>query len=411
MIIPLGTAAFAGLLVYATFPQRSTMLGAFAAVSAWGGCGLLLISLLLMIREPRLARWLGGLEVMYRWHHLLGMMAYVLLLAHPLALAASASSASAALGWAVLSPWSQGWPARLGWLSLLCMMAGLALALHQRLPYAVWRRCHLVLAVSVVFGAAHLLALDLAPTLMAAPLLAVVFLTWRVLRADYGLGARPFTVTRVESLGHDSMEVTLQPLSTPVRISPGQFVLAAFHDGPGFHGCGEYHPFTVTRIAVRGDLSLGIKGLGDCSRRLQSVQPGVAARLQGPFGTFAGMGKSRENLWVAGGIGITPFIAALRDGHIKHAVRLVYLYRQAADAAYLEELHGLARRIPLLRLQPVATGNTDPNLRDILPGSQALIDHECYLCGPPGMVDVAIAVLGERGVAPERIHSERFDFR
>ena len=53
-------------------------------VIGWVGCGLLLVSLLLMLREPRLARWLGGLERMYRWHHRTGVVAYVLLLVHPL---------------------------------------------------------------------------------------------------------------------------------------------------------------------------------------------------------------------------------------------------------------------------------------------------------------------------------------
>ena len=37
-------------------------------VVGWVGCGLLLVSLLLMLREPRLAHWLGGLERMYHWH-------------------------------------------------------------------------------------------------------------------------------------------------------------------------------------------------------------------------------------------------------------------------------------------------------------------------------------------------------
>jgi predicted ferric reductase len=88
-----------------------------------------------MLRETGLSCWLGGLERMYRWHHYVGMAAYVLLLAHPLALAADAWSGAPLLAWQTLSPFSQGWPVWLGWLSLLLLMLGLAATFATRIPY------------------------------------------------------------------------------------------------------------------------------------------------------------------------------------------------------------------------------------------------------------------------------------
>ena len=137
--IPLLTAAVpAGFALWA-FPEGLAPIRMVGIVIGWVGCGLLLVSLLLMLREPRLARWLGGLERMYRWHHRTGVVAYVLLLVHPLALAANGLSTSPAFAWETLSAFDEGWPVWSGWLGLLVLMLGLAATFSRRLSYGVWR--------------------------------------------------------------------------------------------------------------------------------------------------------------------------------------------------------------------------------------------------------------------------------
>lgn len=134
--IALMTASAVGLLVWWSYPQDLSHWRSVAIISGWVANGLLLASLLLMIREPSLAAWLGGLEPMYLWHHRLGVAAYLFLLLHPLALAADAGRESMAQAWSTLAPWQQDWPVWLGWASLLCMMLGLAVSLSPRVPYA-----------------------------------------------------------------------------------------------------------------------------------------------------------------------------------------------------------------------------------------------------------------------------------
>lgn len=408
------TVLVVGALVGWAWPQALSPWRTGGIVTGWIGSGLLLVSLLLMVREPWLARWLGGLEPMYRWHHMLGVWAYVVLLVHPLAFAANDWSESPAMAWAMLSPWQQGWPVWLGWASLLCMMAGLMVALWPRLRYALWRQLHHLLSLSVLFGAAHLVVLGLDGVLLVAPLLIIAFLLWRVFRADHGLGARPYAVQHVKHLSPTTVELTLQPLAgtpaKPMSAAPGQFVLAAFFAGPQYEGCGEYHPYTISAVGEEGRLDLGIKALGDCTRQLQSIRPGAAVRVQGPFGDFFA-GGSRPSLWLAGGIGITPFIAALRKGPLADPVHLIYLHREGESAPYLQELNELASQQPLLQLQVVDTGDTLPDLSQLLPATSELRGLESYLCGPSAMVDAAVQLLRQRGVGAPRIHFERFDFR
>jgi predicted ferric reductase len=235
-----------------------------------------------------------------------------------------------------------------------------------------------------------------------------------VFRADYGLGAQPYAVQRVQHLSPTTVELTLQPLAAtpanPMSAAPGQFVLAAFFAGPQYQGCGEYHPYTISAVGEEGRLNLGIKALGDCTRQLQSIRPGAAVRVQGPFGDFFA-GGSRPSLWLAGGIGITPFIAALRKGPLSDPVHLIYLHREGESAPYAQELSTLASQQPLLQLQMLDTGDDLPDLSQLLPATSELRGLDCYLCGPSAMVDAAVQLLRQRGVGEPRIHFERFDFR
>lgn len=409
--LPLITALLVGVPVFWAFPDELSGWRSFAIVSGWIGCGLLLASLLLMIRDPWLATRLGGLERMYAWHHRLGIAAYLVLLGHPLALAADGWEERPTFAWAALDPGLQSWPGWLGWAALITMMAGMAAALAPRLPYSTWRWLHGLLAAAVAFGFAHLLLLGLDYPLLWTPLLAIAFMLWRVIQADIGVAARPYMVGQVQRPAEDIVEVSLKPLSRAISAQPGQFVLAAFLDGPRFRGCREFHPFTISAQAADGTISLGIKALGDCTRRLLSIEGGVAVRIQGPFGTFLADQTRGPSLWIAGGIGITPFLALLRTTLLAQPVRLVYLYRSERDAAYLAELQALAVTQPNLALDAIASGTGMPDLPAILPSAADLGNWDCYLCGPPGLVTAAVALLQARGVPPGRIHFERFDFR
>jgi predicted ferric reductase len=409
--LPLIALLLVGALVTWAYPNDLTLWRQVAILTGWIGAGLMLASLLFMVREPRLAAWLGGLEPMYRWHHRLGVWAYVALLVHPIALAADAWQEAPARAWAALSPWQEGWPVWLGWAALLLMMGGLAVSLSPRVPYAAWRKLHHLLSASVVLACAHLVALGIGLPLITAPLLTLFFLVWRVARADVGLAALPYVTTQVQPLASNSVEVTLRPLAQAMHAAPGQFVIVAFFGGPHFQGCGEYHPFTVSAMTPGGELSLGIKALGDCTQLLQSVTPGVAVRVQGPFGHFLSDHALHPNVWIAGGIGITPFLAVLRSAPLHQPVHLLYLHRDETDAAYVNELTALATRQPQLRLHVHACGSALPDLPALLPSADDLTGRHCYLCGPGGLVQGAVKVLQSRGVPRSAIRFEAFDFR
>lgn len=409
--IPLLTAILLGLPVVWAWPEELPLWRSLGIVLGWAGCGLLLASLLLMLRESWLAERLGGLERMYAWHHRLGTLAYVLLLAHPLALALDNLAESPAQAWALLSPLAQGWPLWFGWLGLLGLMLGMAASFARRLPYPLWRGLHALLAVAILFGCLHLWLLGLGPSFFFVLLLSLLFLGWRFLRIDSSLAARPYLVSQVQQVAAGIVEIALRPLGVPIAARPGQFALVGFGNGGAFQGDGEYHPYTICAVDPEGHLRLAIKALGDCTRHLQTLEIGVAARVQGAFGDFLLDRPQSPQLWLAGGIGLTPFLAVLRDQPLTQPTQLFYFYRQPEDAAYVEELQALAAAQPLLELH-VQCGDLDAAaLAGRLPARAALAGHVAFLCGPPGFLASAVGVLEQRGVAPANIHFERFDFR
>ena len=409
--IPLLVGLSVGLPVCWAYPEDLSSWRAAGIVLGWAGGGLLLASLLLMLREVRLASWLGGIERMTHWHHWTGLAGYLLLLLHPLALAAAAWSESPPLAWQLLSPVAQNWPVWAGWAALLLLMGGLSTTFASRLRYTLWRWLHGLLGIGVLVGFVHVLLLGIGAGAVFAILAALLMLVWRLIRVDAGAAAKPYVVRSVRRVAEAMIEIALAPLVRVMPAEAGQLVVVAFVRGPRDRGCGEYHPFTISAIDKDGQIRIGVKALGDCTRRMQGLEPGVEAGVQGPFGNFLLERPAKPQLWVAGGIGITPFLACLRNAPVEHPTRLLYLYRSEADAAFRDELESLAATNAGLSLEAHATGDGIPDLAAILPAADELTAHECYLCGPPGMLDAAGHILQSRGVPVAQIHFERFDFR
>lgn len=378
----------------------------------WLGAGTLSSSLLLMVRESLIVRWFGGLDRMYRWHHALGILACALLLAHPVVLAAAVLPTSASRAWSLISP-ARWFPSNaLGWIALLGLLAGLSASLLRHIRYAVWRRLHLSLGLAVLLGIAHAFAYrGLATSLLLTAVPSVLALGWRVVRADRGFGTRPYEVESCARIASRTTEIVLRPLAKPLTVSPGQFVMVAFFEGPHYRGCGEFHPYTVCDSHEDGSLVLAVKALGDCTSKIQALERGVAARVQGPYGQFLADASRSPSLWIAGGIGVTPFIARLRAGDLQAPTELIYAYRHRDAAAYLTELQEHALHQPLFGLRALVAQEDPRPVFALFDEVQDLQSREVYLSGPPLFVRAVAEELHDRGVPRSNVHYEESELR
>jgi predicted ferric reductase len=400
------------------------LLRALGILAGVAGTALWVTSLALMLRFPVLDRRLGGLERQYFAHHLTGTLAYLMLLAHPLLLVAAASIAAPAAAAVLAAPWGQPLAVLAGWIALAGLMLMMVATFFSSLPYARWKQLHAASGVAYLFAFAHVAGLLPAAgegrggtvLLLAAMGAGLAAIGVRRLLDRGALGAQRFRVECVERASPSTVEVTLAPLpgAAPLAFAPGQFVFVAFDRGPRYAGCHEYHPFTISSAPSTAQFRVMVKALGDCTTRMQHLQAGVVARVQGPYGAlFRATDFTRRQLWLGGGIGITPFLpmaAALPADAA--GVDLYYLARDAGEALGLDALRAAAAKNPRLRVFALLANESPQAVRAAVQASSApLAAREVYLCGPPGMLQAALAWLADAGVPPARIHAERFDFR
>jgi ferredoxin-NADP reductase len=148
-------------------------------------------------------------------------------------------------------------------------------------------------------------------------------------------------------------------------------------------------------------------------RALKALPLGARIKLKGPRGLLTlHEDRSRAAVFIAGGIGITPFMSMLRQAaHDRLARRLFLLYsnRRPQDAPFLAELQALAQRADSFRLlarMTDADGFLDSEAVKSLVGDAAAPVY--YLAGPPAMVGAMKAVLRSAGIGDSDVRSEQF---
>lgn len=153
-------------------------------------------------------------------------------------------------------------------------------------------------------------------------------------------------------------------------------------------------------------------------RTLREASPGLEVEIDGPAGLMVlHEDAARPAVFLAGGIGITPFLAMARDAahrKLPHRIVLFYANRRPQDAAYLDELRALEN--PNYRLvEPFSDppagwkGETGFIRRDLL--ERHLPDLRApvyYFAGPPAMAAAMQELLSGIGIADADMRSEEF---
>ncbi len=304
-------------------------------------CALVLATLLTPIE-----RAFGGLDRVALWHRHAAVAGVLLLIPH-VALVGSApdryvTSLGKALGdvalvgLLVLAVWALAPGLRAArWPGVIRRMA--------RATYERWLTAHRLTGLFVIAAVIHAAIVD--PVVHGSLLLRVVFLgvggigvvayLYRELLARYFVPIYDYTVANTRRLNETTLGVTLAPARNSLSFTPGQFVFLALGGAGGW----ERHPFSVSSSSLDPQLELTIKASGDYTRALyDQLRPGVPAKLAGPFGGFDYRQGGRDQIWIAGGIGITPFLSWIRsiDGQLDRTIDFYYSVARAQDALYLD---------------------------------------------------------------------------
>lgn len=302
------------------------------------------------------------------------------------------------------------------------LLALLALTLWKRFPYRPWRFLHRAMPVIYLVLAFH--SGLLAPRdywtqpvgcLLAGLLAAGIYGALRSLLGNIGKARRVrgeiLAITRPAS---DVVSVSCRlPASWPGHHA-GQFALVTFSAAEGAH------PFTIAS-ANRDDRSIEfrIKALGDHTRKLPTLlSPGQSVDIEGPYGRFdlRRINRQAQQLWVAGGIGVTPFLAWLNALHSKAddapSADLHYCTRNCVNDPFVPELTSLCASLPTIRLhihgaQQGDTLDASTLLMNVAPENAS----EIWFCGPSGLAEVLRQGIKTLGQSRLRFHQEAFEMR
>ena len=123
----------------------------------------------------------------------------------------------------------------------------------------------------------------------------------------------------------------------------------------------------------------------------------------------------QKQIWIAGGIGLTPFLAFLRDfnGSLAHDVDFYYTVRHPEEALFLDEIKAAAERNPRFKAH-VRFSATEGSLsvdHMLKNANGSLQEQHIYLCGPLPMIQAFEKKFLELGLPKENIHYEEFNFR
>ncbi|MDC0747550.1 ferredoxin reductase family protein [Polyangium mundeleinium] len=385
----------------------------FARFTGFAAAGLFAVSMLLMLRLTWLDRAFRGLGHVYQAHHALGVAGFLLLLVHPLALALGAFLVEPAAALRLLWPNPSSKVVFSGWLALLLFLVFFVVTVAQRIPFHRWRRLHR--AMGLAYGAMgwHLVATyrgsvagGLALGLVA---LGVLGFAHRLLAQDPPSRGLRYRITSARRRGPKVVDLVLEPLDKKLRFEAGQFVYLAMRDSPDYQACAESHPYTLTGHPDDPRLHVSVKALGFCTRHIQEVTVGTEAAVQGPFGgLFPPRTMNRPQVWIGGGIGVTPFLGRASiiaaDGP---SIDIVYCAAKEGAALYLEDLRTLTRDRPNICVHTIYE-DTDglPTVPAIESRVGSLEGKELMLAGPPAMVDALRRALRARGVPAAHIHAE-----
>ncbi len=400
--------------------------------------GAMSVIMIIATKAQWFENWLDGLDKSYRLHKWLGITALVTSVIH----------------WAIVS--SPGWAMDLGLLeprqrhgppdgemetginsmealfgSLRDPAEGLGekafyigvilmvVALIPRISYKRFFQTHFILAIAylvLVFHSVVLMPFELwshplgwimGALMFAGTVSAVLILARRHGKSRISKGV----ISKL--IHHPSMRTLITSVKLDERWNghkAGQFAFVTFDDKEG------KHPFTIasTWNKKSRELTFMIKELGDHTAKLpHQLKEGDEVIVEGPYGRFTFEDSKDRQIWVSGGIGITPFIAGLKERANGGSQQMVDLFHvtPAITPEMEEQLRADAKAANIdlhLIIDQKGTAFNADLLRKKVPNWK---EASVWFCGPAAMGQALKDQLEKTGLNGSNFHQELFDMR
>jgi len=345
------------------------------------------INFLLASRNKIIEGWFNGLDKLYVYHKYIAITSLVLVLIH------AAISDQLKIDQSIRITTVLG---GLG-LFLFVVLAGITL-FDKRLKYEEWRISHRLMLIAYTVALFHVSVSSKYDLFNLSPLSIWVVTTSLVgylsgLYVIFFYQNAQFThkgkVTKVTRLSPIIVEWEIT-LDKPMDFVKGQFIfIKVFQKGMEK----APHPFSLSG----GDgkkIYLTTKNSGDFTKQIyESLELNTRVSIDGPYGHMDFSKGKKDQVWVAGGIGITPFIAYLRNNQIDQSVEMFYSYRGDAGGVYKDFLENYQQNNKQFKVNLIDTDIMKPlDLKDY----PLKMDSSVFMCGPAEMVENYVRIFRKK---------------
>jgi predicted ferric reductase len=304
------------------------------------------------------------------------------------------------------------------WATWAMLALGLV-SLLRFIPYGWFRKSHKAFPVVLLIGAAHTVVMLLRERLLTTPfgvlILGICVMGGAVavisLAGMTGRG-RQYSGHVVEAVNEEAgvLGLTIRPDARWPGHVAGQFALLTLDPAEG------PHPFSIVSHWQPGaPLRFAIKPLGDYTRTLSGrIHPGHIVSIEGPYGRFDFDDGTGEQVWVAGGIGVAPFLARLEaltsgDG-ARSSVHFFHCVKSMREASFPRDMAALCHKAGVNLHQHIDERDGLMSAEDI--GKFVNREKSVWFCGPKAWGEsLRLALSRNHGLRPERFHCESFEFR
>lgn len=174
---------------------------------------------------------------------------------------------------------------------------------------------------------------------------------------------------------------------------------------------GNSRVFSIaTSPADKEKISIAFRDSGSGFKKtLMELPIGTLIEVEGPYGSFTLTNDTSKPLvFIAGGIGITPFLSMIRLIHsakLKHTITLIYANRNKESAAYLDELENYSKQNHRFKIENKFGRIDEEFIRQSIPNLNEVL---WYIVGPPPMVASTKDILNKIGISSNQIFIEEF---
>lgn len=365
------------------------------------------LAIVISCRPKLLDKVLGGIDRAYVWHKWLGIFGLLGALFHWLLVPGPAGNSTNI----VFTEFGE----EVGQWAVYGLLVIGGASLIRVLPYRIWFYTHKLMAPIFLISVYHTFFSDVpfelfshtGFALVLVSLIGVVGVVYRVFLMTHSY--KEYRVESVHRLG-DAILLKLSPIMKGIEYSEGQFAYLDFR----FDTVENFHPYTIVSNPNQHHLSFIIRSLGKHTSELQDkVLIGQVVTVDGGYGQLtAKRDVHKPQVWIAGGIGITPFIAWLSSLIISRTeVHLFYVGRGEFYCRVVNAVAKITRKKGVYFHTNLEKGERLTSEFICSKLSMPIKHYQVFCCGPVEMLKDLRRQLKRSGMSDRQWHNENFVMR